>query len=76
MTALGAILATLGSMIWEARLVRRGALKQYDPAVADGKIVVAVECENDSSAEAAAKVLAGRGITLARRRNEDEQRED
>ena len=64
MTALGAILATLGTMIWEAKLIRRGALEQYDPAVADGKILIAVECANDSSAEVAARVFAGRGIQV------------
>ncbi|HKP87061.1 MAG TPA: quinol:electron acceptor oxidoreductase subunit ActD [Blastocatellia bacterium] len=65
MTALGAILATLGCMIYEAKLVRRGALKQYDAAVADGKVLVAVECESDSSAEAAAKIFAGRGAQVS-----------
>lgn len=61
LTALGAILATLGCMIYEAKLLRGRPLRHYDPAVADGKIVIAVECENDLSAEAAARVFAGRG---------------
>lgn len=65
MTALGAIIATLFRMIYEAKLIRRGALKHYDPSVADGKIVIAIECESDSSAEAAARVLAGRGKQIS-----------
>ncbi|HEX8087512.1 MAG TPA: quinol:electron acceptor oxidoreductase subunit ActD [Blastocatellia bacterium] len=65
MTALGAIIATLFRMIYEAKLVRRGALRQYDPSVADGKIVIAVECENDSSAEVAARVLTGKGTRIS-----------
>jgi hypothetical protein len=67
MTALGAILATLGCMIYEAKLLRRGALKQYDPAVADGKIVIAVECENDSSVEVAARIFAAKGAMISGR---------
>lgn len=64
MTALGAILATLSCTIYEAKLMRRGSLKRYDPSVADGKIVIAVECETDLSAEAAARVFAGRGAQV------------
>jgi Protein of unknown function (DUF3341) len=64
MTALGAILATFTCMIYEAKLIRRGALRGYDPAVADGKIVIAVECESDLSAAAAARVFAERGAQV------------
>jgi hypothetical protein len=67
MTALGAILATLGCMIYEAKLVRRGALKHYDPTVADGKILIAVECESDSSTEVAARIFAARGAQVSGR---------
>jgi hypothetical protein len=42
LTALGAILVTLGRMIFEARLVRRPAQTGNDEAVANGKIVIAV----------------------------------
>ena len=42
MTALGAILASLGRMIFEAGLARRGALAQYDARVSEGKVVVVV----------------------------------
>ena len=40
LTALGAILATFGRMIFEAGLLRRRASTDYDEAVADGKVVV------------------------------------
>ena len=43
LTALGAILATLLRMIFEARLVRSGPLNDYDSAVADGRIVLSIE---------------------------------
>ena len=42
LTALGAILVTLGRMVFEAGLARRGALRDYDDAVSQGKIVIAV----------------------------------
>ncbi|MFP5260701.1 MAG: quinol:electron acceptor oxidoreductase subunit ActD [Blastocatellia bacterium] len=65
MTALGAIIATLFRMIYEAKLARPGALSRYDPSVADGKIIIAVECESNSSAEVAARVLAARGRQIS-----------
>lgn len=42
LAALGAILFTLGRMIYEARLVRR-PLTGYDSVVSEGKIVIAIE---------------------------------
>jgi hypothetical protein len=57
LTALGAILATLGRMVFEARLARRGALADYDEAVADGKLVLAVNCSDDAEAEVAKVIL-------------------
>ena len=45
LTALGAILVTLGRMIFEARLLRRPAQTGNDEAVANGKIVIAVRRE-------------------------------
>lgn len=42
LTALGAILATLGRMIFEAGLLRRRVSTDYDEAVADGKVVVLI----------------------------------
>ena len=41
--ALGAILVTLGRMIFEARLMRRVRPDYYGDAVANGKIVLAIE---------------------------------
>jgi hypothetical protein len=58
MTALGAVLMTVGRMIVEARLFRRGALKDYDAGVADGRIAVLVNCANDAQYAAAQKALA------------------
>src|SRR2546426_7584737 len=40
LAALGAILATLGRMIVEARLGRRVELAEYDGAVSEGKVVL------------------------------------
>ena len=42
LTALGAILATLGRMIFEAGLVKRRGPTDYDDAVAAGKVVVLI----------------------------------
>jgi len=42
MCALGAILVTLGRMIYESGLLTRTTAESYDDAVSDGKIVVAV----------------------------------
>lgn len=43
LAALGAILVTLGRMIYEAGLLRRTAPTGYDDAVANGKIVIAID---------------------------------
>jgi apolipoprotein N-acyltransferase len=43
LTALGAILVTLGRMIFEAGLLKRTAPTGYDDAVAHGKIVIAID---------------------------------
>ena len=51
MTALGAILATLGRMIYEARLLRRNSIEDYDGAIADGRVVLAVDYADDSLAQ-------------------------
>ena len=42
LTALGAILATLGRMIHEAGLLKRRVSTDYDEAVANGKVVVSI----------------------------------
>jgi hypothetical protein len=64
LTALGAIFATLGCMIYESKLIRPGALKQYNPEVADGKIIVAVDCPGDAEAELATRAFAVRGAQI------------
>jgi len=56
LTALGAILATLVRMIFEARLARRGG-SEYGQAVADGSVVVFLENVNDAHRETARQVL-------------------
>ncbi|MEK6286628.1 MAG: quinol:electron acceptor oxidoreductase subunit ActD [Acidobacteriota bacterium] len=43
LTALGAILATLGRMIFEAGLLRRSPPTGHGEAVANGKIVIAID---------------------------------
>ncbi|HEY3139087.1 MAG TPA: quinol:electron acceptor oxidoreductase subunit ActD [Blastocatellia bacterium] len=57
LTALGAILATLGMMIYEARLARRGASDEYDKAVSEGNVVLCVRCEDPSLQETAQAAL-------------------
>ena len=57
LSALGAILATLVRMIFEARLARRG-LFEYDQAVADGSVIVFLENVSDAHLEIARKVLS------------------
>jgi ActD protein len=49
LTALGAILATLGRMIYEAGLLRRRIPNDYDEAVADGKVVVLIANEGQAT---------------------------
>ena len=43
LAALGAILATLGRMIFEAGLARPGGSQAYDDSVAEGKVVIAID---------------------------------
>jgi hypothetical protein len=43
LAALGAILVTLGRMIFEACLLRRRPLTGYEAAVANGKVVIAID---------------------------------
>jgi Alternative complex III, ActD subunit len=59
LTALGAILGTFARMIFEARLARHGALTDYDEAVADGRVVLAVECADDAGKESIRNALSG-----------------
>lgn len=58
LTALGAILATLGRMIFEARLLRRDALADNAEVIADGHVVLSVACADDAQAETAKAILA------------------
>jgi len=56
LAALGAILATLVRMIFEARLAKRG-ISEYDQAVADGSVVIFLENVSDAHRETARQVL-------------------
>src|SRR5215510_211001 len=60
LAALGAILATLGRMIFESRLARPGVPGEYAEALADGRVVLAVDCKEDAWATATETVLADR----------------
>jgi len=60
MTALGAVLMTVGRMIVEARLFRRGALRDYDEGIAEGRIALAIECADAARAEAVRHALGDR----------------
>lgn len=55
---LTAILAALVCTIFEARLARGGAMKEYDEAVADNKIVMAVNCKDENLLSVAEELLA------------------
>jgi hypothetical protein len=51
LSMLGAILSTLGRMIYEARLLRRNSFTDYDEAIADGRVLLAVDYADDSHAQ-------------------------
>jgi hypothetical protein len=61
---LTAILAALVCTIFEARLARGSALHEYDEAVADNKVVMAVKCKDDDSFSTAEKLLAETGAEV------------
>jgi hypothetical protein len=49
LTALGAILMTLGRMVFEAGLARRGRHSDYGEMVAEGKIVIEIDRKPDAT---------------------------
>ena len=57
LSMLGAILATLGRMIYEARLLRRGEPAPYDEIIAEGKVGLTVDCADPAHSQAAKNVL-------------------
>jgi hypothetical protein len=63
MTALGAIPATLGRMPHEAQLLRRSPLQDYAEAIADGRMVIVVDCETEFR-DRAAKALGASDPSL------------
>jgi Protein of unknown function (DUF3341) len=63
LSALGAILGTLGRMVYEARLLRHDSTADYDEAIADGRVVLAVDCADDTRVQA---VRAALGESLIR----------
>jgi len=64
LTALGAIVTTLGRMLYEAGLGRPGSPSCYDEAVAEGRILIAVACTGDSQADVAERVLKERASEM------------
>ncbi|HEY7545882.1 MAG TPA: quinol:electron acceptor oxidoreductase subunit ActD [Blastocatellia bacterium] len=64
MSALGAILATLARMVYEARLLRRQPQAGYGEAVAQGKIVVAVDCSDEAREKDAERILTSLGAEI------------
>ena len=67
LTALGAILATLGRMIFEAGLLRRTAPTGYDEAVADGRVVLSIEVTGADQGDRADRVLKEIDVETRRR---------
>lgn len=61
---LTAILAALVCTIFEARLARGGALREYDEAVADHKIVMTVRCRDENLLSTAERLLADTGAEI------------
>ena len=57
LSMLGAILSTLGRMIYEARLLRRAPPTDYDEAIAEGKVGLTVDCANPAHSQTAKSVL-------------------
>ena len=63
--ALGAILTTFVVTIYEAGLLRRGAIDvEVDSAIADGKVAVSVSCQNDTSRRVAESVFSKLGAKI------------
>ena len=62
LTMLGAIIATVITLVVTARLGRRGGL--YDPQVTDGKILVGVENPRDGAHDALRTALGGETRTV------------
>jgi hypothetical protein len=52
LTALGAILGTLGRMIYEARLLRHVSPAGFDEAIADGRVVLAIDGADNTHIQA------------------------
>ena len=66
LTMLGAILATVITLLISAGLPRRtGSL--YDPAVADGKILIGIENPPDGAVEEIERALASAGASQVKR---------
>ena len=64
MTMLGAILATVGTLIVTAGLLRRRPVL-YDPAVSDGKILVGIENPSDGKMkDLESALLSTPGVSL------------
>lgn len=64
LTMLGAIVGTLVRMLFESKLARPGALDDYDPAVSDGKFVIALSARSPQDRSRAEKVLALHHATI------------
>jgi len=61
---LTAILAALVCTIFEARLARGSAMQEYDEAVSDNKIVMAVKCKDENLFSTAEKLLSESGVEI------------
>jgi hypothetical protein len=64
LTALGAILTTFVTTIYEAGLFKRSPAPDIDSAIAEGKVAVAVSCPTDTSRQVAETVFSKFGAKI------------
>lgn len=64
---LTAILSALICTIFEARLARGSAMQKYDEAVADNKVVMAVQCKDEALLSTAEQLLTQTGADIKQR---------
>jgi hypothetical protein len=64
LTALGAILATFVTTLYEAGLFKKSPAPEIDSAIADGKVALSVSCPNETSRKVAERVFSRFGAVI------------